>query len=373
MPVPGGKLPGMGTRYQVASRSGRDRRFIPLLLLSLWGLAACGSDSGAAPHDAGTTPDAAALRDVALPDAALADATLSDAAPPEAPPVTVGVIADLNGSYGSTTYGSAVHGAVAALVAAAPDLVLSAGDMVAGQQSGLDYEAMWLAFHAAVTDPITAAGIPLAVTPGNHDASAYAGFTAERAEYEQQWLAHLPGVIFVDAAGYPFRYAFTVGPVLFVALDATKVGLLAAEQRAWLNAVLTQHGPHYEATVVFGHLPLYAVAVGRESETLHDAELEGLLEAHGVALYISGHHHAYYPGRRATVRHLAMGCLGAGPRALVGTSETAAKSLVLFTIHRGAITRLEAYPAPDFAAPIGRDTLPTALGVGADVYTRDDL
>ena len=59
-----------------------------------------------------------------------------------------------------------------------PDLVLVTGDMVAGQRAGLDYGAMWAGWHRAVTDPLRAAGIPMAVTPGNHDASGYAQYAA---------------------------------------------------------------------------------------------------------------------------------------------------------------------------------------------------
>lgn len=352
------------------------RRLVLGLAALLLGLAACGPTPGRTPQDSQVGPaDASSMPDAAVPvDAALP----TDAAPPDAevvvpPPITVAVISDLNGSYGSTTYGTAVHDAVTRLVGLAPDLVLSAGDMVAGQQSGLDYEAMWLAFHAAVTDPLTQAGIPLAVTPGNHDASGYSGYEAERAEYEAQWLAHRPAVTFLDDAAYPFRYAFSVGRVLFVALDATRVGPIGSDERAWLDALLALHGPAHDARVVFGHIPLYAVAVGRETEILADAAFEAILESHQVTLYVSGHHHAYYPGRRGTVRHLPAGCLGSDPRALVGTVGDQPRSLALFTIDQGALVSLEAYPPPDFTTPIARGGLPESLGSGDTAYTRDDL
>ncbi len=344
------------------------------LLVAILALAAgCHGDDapgadGQVAADAAITADASAPRDAAVP---------ADAAPPvdaaPAPPVTVAVIADLNGSYGSTTYSSTVHNAVSAIIDRAPDLVLSAGDMVAGQQSGLDYEAMWTAFHAAVTDPLTQAGIPLAVTPGNHDASAYSSFTTERDLYEQQWLAHRPDVVFLDDAGYPFRYAFAVGPVLFVSLDDTTVGPLSSDQRTWLDALLTQYEASYDVRVVFGHIPLYPVGQGVETEVLNDTDLEALLEAHQVTLFVTGHHHAYFPGRRATVRHLAMACLGSGPRALVGDTDTSLKSFVLFTVQGGAVTDLEAWAAPDFTQIVPRSSLPETVGSGDTAYTRDDL
>jgi hypothetical protein len=108
-----------------------------------------------------------------------ADASLD--ALPAAATLRVAVLSDLNGSYGSTSYESTVSTAVAALIDQfSPDIVLSTGDLVAGQQAGLDYPAMWTAFHAAVTTPLTQAGLVFAPTPGNHDASGYASFSGER-------------------------------------------------------------------------------------------------------------------------------------------------------------------------------------------------
>ena len=82
----------------------------------------------------------------------------------------VAVISDLNGAYGSLEYPAAVDRAVARIVALKPDLVISTGDMVAGQRrphlARGEVERMWAAFHARVSDPLAAAGIPLAVTPG---------------------------------------------------------------------------------------------------------------------------------------------------------------------------------------------------------------
>ena len=50
---------------------------------------------------------------------------------------TIAVITDLNGSYGSTRYHARVDAAVAAIIELQPDVVLSAGDMVAGQRQPL--------------------------------------------------------------------------------------------------------------------------------------------------------------------------------------------------------------------------------------------
>ena len=158
----------------------------------------------------------------------------------------------------------------------------------------------------------------MTATPGNHDASAYPGFAAERAIYGKQWEGRDAGLGFVDRAAFPFHYAFATGDVLFVSLDATTVGKLAPSQINWLRGLLDAHGRNYRWRVVFSHLPLWPVARGRESEFIGDLALQALLEEGGVDLYLSGHHHAFYPGARGKVGFISQACLGAGPRPLRG-------------------------------------------------------
>jgi hypothetical protein len=316
------------------------------------------NDSASEASDSGDTANV----DTAPPDT-------GDVEPPPAP-VHVAVISDLNGSYGSTTYSSDVDAAVAALEDDPPDVVLVTGDMVAGQQRGMDYPAMWSGFHAAVTTPLTLAGIPVAVTPGNHDASAYGGYESERAEFARQWDARVPAVTMVDAADYPFRYAFTVRDVLFVSLDATTVGSLSSSQRAWVDAVLATPA---SARVVYAHVPIHPFAIGRETEVLGDDALEAILVEHGVDLFVSGHHHAYYPGRHGALRVVSMACLGSGARSLIGTSGASPKSLLRFTVGVDGVTGLDAFGGSRFDTAIRRTTLPESVGSGADRVVRDDL
>ncbi len=125
-----------------------------------------------------------------------------------ADPLRIAVISDMNGGYGSAEYESSVDGAVLRIVELKPDLVISTGDMVAGQRrphlTRNQVEAMWRSFHAHVSEPLAKAGIPLAVTPGNHDGSAYHGFELERQMYGEQWSARRPAVTFIDATHYPY-------------------------------------------------------------------------------------------------------------------------------------------------------------------------
>jgi hypothetical protein len=287
-------------------------------------------------------------------------------------PIRVVVISDLNDGYGSTTYSSPVHDAVSAIVGLQPDIVLSTGDMVAGQQGGLDYTGMWAGFHAAVSDQLAAVAIPFAVSPGNHDASAYAGFEGEREIYVAQWQARRPAVEFVDDSAYPLRYSFRVEAAFFVALDSTTVGALDADQMTWLDAQLEQSDAPIE--IVYGHVPLVPFTVGRETEIIGDVALEAMLEKHGVAMFISGHHHAYYPGRRGGVRHVSMACLGSGPRALIGTETTSSRAILVLEIDGdGEVTMLEGLSGAAFDTAIARTDLPESLTYGRWTVTRDDL
>jgi len=288
----------------------------------------------------------------------------------------VAVISDMNGSYGSIRYEAAVDGAVARILELKPGLVISAGDMVAGQRkphlTRNALESMWQAFHGQVSDPLVNAGIPLAVTPGNHDASAYTGFELERTMYAKQWTNRKPGVHFVDDAGYPFHYAFEFGGALFISLDATVVGHLPQQQMDWLRQVLAKHGPAYQRRIIFSHVPLWPFAQGREREYIGDHELQTLLEAANVDLFLSGHHHAFYPGARNGIAFVGLSCLGAGPRRLIGTGEKSKQSFTLIEFTDNEI-RIAAYAAPQFETEIDWSTLPMHVRSAAAELVRADL
>jgi Icc-related predicted phosphoesterase len=288
----------------------------------------------------------------------------------------VAVISDLNGSYGSTEYESTVGAALQRIVELKPDLVISTGDMVAGQRKPHltrdQVEAMWHAFHSHVSEPLAKAGIPLAVTPGNHDGSAYHGFELERRIYGEQWSARKPAVAFVDAAHYPYYYAFAAGDALFVSLDATTLGELPPEQIAWLRDLLAQQGGKYKRRIVFSHVPLWPFAQGRETEYVGDAALEQLLREARVDLYLSGHHHAFYPGHKDGIQLVSQSCVGAGPRRLIGSAGRSPRSITLIETEGDAL-RLAAFQGPDFTRPIDWRTRPERIRSPAAELMRADL
>jgi hypothetical protein len=286
------------------------------------------------------------------------------------------VVSDLNGAYGSTRYDAVVTETVRELAERQPDLVICTGDMVAGQKRPIlpkdHVEAMWEAFHAVVTDPLREAGVPLAVTPGNHDASAYADFATEREVFRQQWLDRSPELRFVDRDDYPYNYAFAVGEVLFVSLEATTPGPLDAGQRGWLDDLLTRERGRFRHRVVFSHLPVFAFAQGRESEVTADHELVRLLERHRVDLYLSGHHHAFYPGFRHGVRYVGQAGLGSGARPLIGDERVSERAVTWLEFDAAGV-QITALAAPGLDRAIERASLPRAIPSRHGTLRRDDL
>src|SRR5690606_15093030 len=255
------------------------------------------------------------------------------------------VLGDFNGPYGSVTYPAPLGRAMAAIGGVwRPDLLLSPGDVIAGQDRDLPaarFAAMWAAFDAAVAAPLRDDGVPYAVAMGNHDASSLmAGgeyvFARDRRAAHAYWTTHEPSLDYQDRTGYPFDYSFTIraapaseaandgvrnaaapgaagtptaagsrtaagaAELFVVILDASSAAVTAA-QRAWLRAQLASPAAGAAAArVVVGHLPLAPVSQGRDrpGEYLSDgAALGDLLAAAAVDLYVSGHHAAYYPGR----------------------------------------------------------------------------
>ncbi len=267
------------------------------------------------------------------------------------------VISDLNGSYGSVSYAPEVHRAIEHIIRLEPDVVISTGDMVAGQRrphlSEADIRAMWRGFHAAVTEPLEKAGIPLLITPGNHDASDYGGFEEERRLFRETWITRAPRGVTGD---WPFAYTLQVGGTRFISLDATTVGAVSSEQMRWLEGLGDDGGP----TIAFSHLPLHPVAQERETEIIGDPALGEVFEIIGADVHLSGHHHAYYPGSYNEVAFVAQACLGGGSRRLIGRSTRAPKGFTVIDVEDGMIT-VQGLDVGTFD-PIDVETLPEGIG-----------
>ena len=276
------------------------------------------------------------------------------------------VISDINGRYGSVDYHPRLRAAISRIISLQPDIVISTGDMVAGQRptpklTRSELEAMWDRFHRDVRSPLEQAGIPLLMTPGNHDASAYPAYRLERKVYTEYHRANPPTIEPMAGGNFPFNYQAEVAGIALISLDATQPGALPGEQLDWLAETL-QPGP----AIVFGHLPLQPIAIGRERDVIRDRALEQLLTSHGNITYLSGHHHAYYPGQRLGIDMLGMGNLGGNQRKLVGTRIKTGFTFALLEIVDGKLARLEAFVGPGFNQPLDHSSLPRAIGNGAE-------
>jgi hypothetical protein len=268
------------------------------------------------------------------------------------------VISDLNDVYGSTHYPPEVDKGMKLIPFWKPDMVLCSGDMVAGQDPTLTDErlrAMWNAFDDHVAAPLRQANLPYGFTIGNHDASAALGVTGkflfqrERNVAAEYWKdpAHNPGVQFVDRFEFPFYYTFEFQDIFFLVWDGSSHHI-PPDKLAWVEKALSsEQAQKAKMRILLGHLPLYAVAIGRNepSEVMENADqLRAMLEKYRVHTYISGHHHAYYPAHRGNLQLLHMGILGAGPRPLVdGTPPRKALTVIDVKFNSPELTTYTTY------------------------------
>ncbi len=263
------------------------------------------------------------------------------------------VISDLNAAYGDTTYSEEVKQIIARLPSLKPDLILCGGDMVAGQKASLteaQLTAMWNGFTRNVFAPIVVQGIPFGFTLGNHDASP--GFKMDRAIAESYWLKNKTNtrLNWVNATHFPFYYSFQLEHVFFISWDAA-ASKLPEEQLAWMKSQLNSRAAkNASLRIVLGHLPLYAIvaAKNKPGEVLHEADqLASFFKEHRVDLYISGHQHAYFPSEKEGVSLLHLGCIGNGPRPLLGHDQAAQKtySILEIPLHKKGTFHHQAYAA----------------------------
>jgi hypothetical protein len=271
----------------------------------------------------------------------------------------VAIISDMNNSYGSTHYGKDVSLAIKRLKDINPDLVLSTGDMVAGQKAGLNYQAMWDSFHEVVTLPLAESGIPFAVTVGNHDGSAYPKFKNERDLFVEEWTKYKPDVTFSSSENYPLFYSFELGDILFLSIDSTLVGPLSLLQLNFLDSELSKHSEK-KFKAIFTHVPMFQFNQSSPNESYFDQHLFGLMQKHGVQLYLTGHHHAYYPGLYQGVHMVSQACLGAGAEKLIGMNTTSPRSITMIDFFENHF-QIYALKAPEFTEKMNHQELPQSI------------
>jgi len=278
---------------------------------------------------------------------------------------SIALISDLNGRYGSSSYDSRVTDAIETVIRLQPDLVICTGDMVAGQkQPRLDadwLDRMWRAFNLTVADPLGREGIPLLVTPGNHDGSSFPEFALERQRFDAQWDSRMPELEILPGSEWPRRYAARMGTVLLLAFDGTRPGALPEAELNFIAQMLGTYGNTASMTVVFSHLPMWPLTKGREHEILDDPALLSLLHERGVEVYVSGHHHAFFAGvDDAGMVHIGIGALGGNARAFSGEKQRQPYSFAILTVVDDAVD-ITSRAAPGFLEPVPAAEIPATI------------
>lgn len=302
-----------------------------------------------APDVGETVEESEAIADTELPPetaAIVASAGSEGLYNPPRGDVRLMVISDLNSSYGSITYDPEIEKAMQLVPFWKPDMVLCSGDMVAGQDLTLTEEnmkAMWSGFDQYVASKLRGMNMPYGFTVGNHDASSALSldktylFAKERDVTNDYWQQpeHDPGVKFVDRYEFPFYYTFEHEGIFFMAWDGSSHHI-PDDKLAWVEqALASEAAQNAKMRVLLGHLPLYAVAIGRNQpgEVMENSDrLRELLERYDVHTYISGHHHAYYPAHKGDLQLLHMGIIGSGPRPLIDSNLPPRKALTILDV-----------------------------------------
>ena len=296
------------------------------------------------------------------------------------------VISDLNSQYGSTEYEPEIDKAIALIPQWQPDLVLCGGDMIAGQKTSLtdsQIEAMWAAFDRHVAAPLRSYNVPFAFTIGNHDGSGAIKdraliFERERDLAKAYWQQHQQqlGLEFVDEANFPFYYSFQLNGIFFLVWDASAKNI-SPQQLDWIHYTLNSAAARQASVkLAIGHLPLYPIAADKNKpgEYLANGDrLRSLLEQNQVQLYVSGHHHAYYPGKIGNLQLLHAGALGQGARQLINSNLLPSQTLTILDLELDPIRiAYTTYDAKTWEL-ISQSLLPESISGDYGSIIRQDL
>jgi hypothetical protein len=244
---------------------------------------------------------------------------------------------------------------------------------------------MWDGFEQTVASPLRALNIPFGFTMGNHDGSAAIRgldyiFTRERNIAQNYWQnpAHDPGITIIDDYNFPFSYTFRQGDAFFLVWDASSQ-LINSEDLFWIEQSLASaESQASKIRFVLGHLPLYGIAIGRDKPgevLLNPEKLRALMEQYHVHSYISGHHHAYYPGQRGNLNLLHTGALGGGPRQLIAGDLPPRKTLTIADVFFDSANAISRYTTYDLKTLeiISEENLPRSLVGHNGMVIRQDL
>ena len=248
------------------------------------------------------------------------------------------VISDLNASYGALSYSGDIAAVMKRIPEIKPDIILCGGDMVAGQKASLTaahIDQMWGVFKESVLKPIKENNVPFGFTLGNHDASP--GYAKDRAAAKKFWENEIrsTNLSFVDKTHYPFYFSYIKNNVFFLSWDAAAPEI-KPEVMAWMKTQLgSKVAKRAGQRILLGHLPLYPIVADKNKPGEVNRDADGTLrffKENGVDMYISGHQHAYFPAHKNGVQLFNAGCIGNGPRAIIGHSEAPKKAYSIIEI-----------------------------------------
>jgi predicted MPP superfamily phosphohydrolase len=294
-------------------------------------------------------------------------------------PLKILLISDLNASYGSLTYSEDVPAVLSEVGKIKPDIILCAGDMVAGQKVSLTEQHikdMWQSFRTVVLNPIQSMQIPFGFTVGNHDASP--NFSKDRAAAAQFWNDEkkATNLTFVDSKNYPFYFSYLKNNVFFISWDASGAKI-KPEVYSWLKEQTSlKVARKARMRILLGHLPLYAIVAAKNKPGEVNANPDSALsffKANKIDMYVSGHQHAYYPATREGVQLLNAGCIGDGPRPILGHQALAQKAYTVIDIPvKNPLTFTQKSFKPVTNKEINIQSLPDSVkGFNGTIYRKD--
>ena len=182
------------------------------------------------------------------------------------------------------------------------------------------------------------------------------------------------GLAFADASQFPFRYTVLQNGIFWLVWDASSARV-PEDQLVWAQQQLASaQAQTARARFVVGHLPLVGVGQGKDrpGEVLdHGSALEVLMDNSGVQAYISGHHHAWFSGRRGKLDLIQLGALGSGPRRLLQGGAAPQQTFTVLEIAGMEAEISEATYAVSSGLPMPWSTLPAALQTRAGVLQRN--
>ena len=290
----------------------------------------------------------------------------------------LGLISDLNNSYGSVSYIPQVTRGLRQLMALRPELIVCAGDMVAGQKRGLtarELDAMWNCFASDVLQPLSEAGISFLPAIGNHDGAP--GFAADRSAVARFWspLRSALGLNFCDQAHFPFHYSVLQDSVFWIVWDASS-HRIPDVQLEWARQQLASSSARQaRLRLVVGHLPLFGIGRGKDryGESLDQLlTIRTLLEEGQVQAYISGHQHVWYPARWGDLDLIQLGALGSGPRRLIAGGGAAQQTFTMLAVNWSQSTLTETTYAVSSGRALDWDAVPSMLTCRSGSLERND-